>query len=88
MEVGYVGHQDVTLQPINLDSNVDHHAKISSVSMTATMDILGNLILGKSPIIFSYHFLLYKFCKCSPFDYNFIGHRKQPTVCWIQHRNK
>ncbi|KVI11553.1 uncharacterized protein LOC112506927 [Cynara cardunculus var. scolymus] len=48
MEVGYIGHQDATLQPSNLDSGVDHHSETSSISMTATMDSLGNLVLGSS----------------------------------------
>ncbi|KAD5317708.1 hypothetical protein E3N88_17654 [Mikania micrantha] len=39
MELGYVGHQDATLQP---------GAETSSVSMTATMDTSGNLVLGSS----------------------------------------
>ncbi|KAI3786904.1 hypothetical protein L1987_40974 [Smallanthus sonchifolius] len=39
MEVGYVGHQDGTLQP---------SAETSSISMTATMDTSGNLVLGSS----------------------------------------
>nr|GEW57826.1 hypothetical protein [Tanacetum cinerariifolium] len=39
MEVGYVGHQDSTFKPKKFD------AKTSSISMTATMDSLGNLIL-------------------------------------------
>ncbi|XP_071697345.1 uncharacterized protein [Rutidosis leptorrhynchoides] len=42
MEVGYVGHQDSTFKPKNLD------AETSSISMTATMDTLGNLVLGSS----------------------------------------
>ncbi|KAK9059486.1 hypothetical protein SSX86_020188 [Deinandra increscens subsp. villosa] len=42
MEVGYVGHQDATLQP---------SSETSSISMTATMDSSGNLVLGKSSII-------------------------------------
>lgn len=48
MEVGYIGHQDATLQHNNLDSGVDHHSETSSISMTATMDSLGNLVLGSS----------------------------------------
>ncbi|XP_023751763.1 uncharacterized protein LOC111900122 [Lactuca sativa] len=44
MEVGYIGHQDAILQPNNLDSG----AETSSISMTATMDTLGNLVLGSS----------------------------------------
>ncbi|GKA82112.1 FAD dependent oxidoreductase [Tanacetum coccineum] len=39
MEAGYVGHQDSTFKPKNFD------AKTSSISMTATMDTLGNFIL-------------------------------------------
>ncbi|KAI3781737.1 hypothetical protein L2E82_11761 [Cichorium intybus] len=48
MEVGYIGHQDAILQPNNLDSGYDNHAETSSISMTATMDTLGNLVLGSS----------------------------------------
>lgn len=44
MEAGYIGHQYATLQP----GNIDHHAETSSISMTATMDTLGNLVLGSS----------------------------------------
>ncbi|KAK1434737.1 hypothetical protein QVD17_00487 [Tagetes erecta] len=39
MEAGYVGHQDATLRP---------GAEPSSISMTATMDTSGNLVLGSS----------------------------------------
>lgn len=39
MEVGYVGHQDATRQP---------NAETLSVSMTATMDTSGNLVVGSS----------------------------------------
>ena len=44
MEVGYVGHQDSTFKPKTFD------AETVSISMTATMDTLGNLIFGKSNI--------------------------------------
>ncbi|XP_076950728.1 uncharacterized protein LOC143623766 isoform X2 [Bidens hawaiensis] len=39
MEVGYVGHQDASMKP---------SGETSSVSMTATMDTSGNLVLGSS----------------------------------------
>ncbi|KAI3771399.1 hypothetical protein L6452_02563 [Arctium lappa] len=48
MEVGYISHQDATLQPNNLDSGVGQYSETSSISMTATMDSLGNLVLGSS----------------------------------------
>lgn len=48
MEVGYVNHQAATLQSSASDSGPVHHAETTSVSMTATMDTLGNLILGSS----------------------------------------
>ncbi|KAJ0573899.1 putative FAD dependent oxidoreductase, FAD/NAD(P)-binding domain superfamily [Helianthus annuus] len=41
MEVGYVGHQDATRQP-------SAETETLSVSMTATMDTSGNLVLGSS----------------------------------------
>ena len=42
MEVGYVDHQNAILT-----SELDDHSQTLSVSMTATMDTMGNLILGK-----------------------------------------
>ncbi|KAL4572284.1 hypothetical protein LXL04_019055 [Taraxacum kok-saghyz] len=41
MEVGYIGHQDTI-------NNLDSESEIASISMTATMDTLGNLVLGSS----------------------------------------
>ncbi|KAK2965819.1 hypothetical protein RJ640_025328, partial [Escallonia rubra] len=48
MEVGYVDHQAAKLQSTVPDSGPVNHAETSSVSMTATMDALGNLVLGSS----------------------------------------
>jgi hypothetical protein len=48
MEVGYVGHQDAKLNSISMysESGDDEHGS-SSISMTATLDSKGNLVLGK-----------------------------------------
>lgn len=43
MEAGYVGHHDLTLHSGQVD-----HGQILSISMTATTDVIGNLILGSS----------------------------------------
>ncbi|XP_022727703.1 uncharacterized protein LOC111283423 isoform X3 [Durio zibethinus] len=43
MEVGYVDHQNAILT-----SEQDDHSQTLAVSMTATMDTMGNLILGSS----------------------------------------
>ncbi|KAK3031860.1 hypothetical protein RJ639_035997 [Escallonia herrerae] len=48
MEVGYVDHQAAKLQSTFSDSGPVNHAESSSVSMTATMDASGNLVLGSS----------------------------------------
>lgn len=45
MEAGYVNHQAAALLPIST-SEVFDHGKTLSVSMTATMDSMGNLVLG------------------------------------------
>lgn len=42
MEAGYVGHHDLTLHPGQVD-----HGQILSISMTATTDVIGNLVLGR-----------------------------------------
>ncbi|KDO58558.1 hypothetical protein CISIN_1g011027mg [Citrus sinensis] len=43
MEAGYVGHHDLTLHPGQVN-----HGQILSISMTATTDVIGNLVLGSS----------------------------------------
>ncbi|KAF3435126.1 hypothetical protein FNV43_RR22213 [Rhamnella rubrinervis] len=48
MEAGYVNHQTATLLPRISTSEVFDHGKSLSVSMTATMDFMGNLLLGSS----------------------------------------
>ncbi|KAK3003308.1 hypothetical protein RJ639_018330 [Escallonia herrerae] len=48
MEVGYVNHQAAKLQSTFSDSGPVNHAETSSVSMTATTDASGNLVLGSS----------------------------------------
>lgn len=46
MEVGYVDHQTAAPLPSILTSEVFDHGQSLSVSMTATMDTMGNLVLG------------------------------------------
>ncbi|XP_057964770.1 uncharacterized protein LOC131155565 isoform X3 [Malania oleifera] len=46
MEVGYVDHQIATMRSSNLASG--NHDQALSISMTATMDSMGNLLLGSS----------------------------------------
>lgn len=41
MEAGYIGHRHLTLDPGSVD-----HGQNLSISMTATMDRMGNLVLG------------------------------------------
>lgn len=48
MEVGYVDHQSATLPSNISDSKAVHDAQNSSISMTATMDTSGNLVIGSS----------------------------------------
>ncbi|KAL5562221.1 hypothetical protein UlMin_031968 [Ulmus minor] len=48
MEVGYVDHQNATSLPNILTSEVSDDGETLSVSMTATMDTMGNLVLGSS----------------------------------------
>ncbi|XP_024020845.1 uncharacterized protein LOC21390844 isoform X2 [Morus notabilis] len=48
MEVGYVAHQTATQLPGRLTSEVSDHRQNLSISMTATIDTLGNLLLGSS----------------------------------------
>ncbi|XP_010907673.2 uncharacterized protein [Elaeis guineensis] len=49
MEVGYIDHQAATLPYTSLASEADEDAqKLSSISMTATMDSRENLVLGSS----------------------------------------
>ncbi|XAR60879.1 hypothetical protein NMG60_11034417 [Bertholletia excelsa] len=47
MEVGYVDHQDATLHPSDSASG-KFDAQTASISMTATTDCRGNLVLGSS----------------------------------------
>ncbi|XP_055812901.1 uncharacterized protein LOC129882561 isoform X2 [Solanum dulcamara] len=48
MEAGYVNHQSATLKATASDSGPVYNAQDLSVSMTATMDASGNLVLGSS----------------------------------------
>lgn len=46
MEVGYIGHQTTTTQSdINFEASESDQEL--SISMTATQDVMGNLVLGK-----------------------------------------
>lgn len=56
MEAGYVGHQNATLESSVSDPQSVDHAESTSISMTATMDTMGNLILGNC--------LILKVCPC------------------------
>lgn len=47
MEAGYVNHQSATLKATASDSGPVYNAQDLSVSMTATMDASGSLVLGK-----------------------------------------
>ncbi|XP_042507413.1 glycine oxidase isoform X2 [Macadamia integrifolia] len=48
MEVGYVSHQKTALHPPSSMPGVADDAQNLSISMTATMDPVGNLVLGSS----------------------------------------
>ncbi|XP_006345712.1 glycine oxidase [Solanum tuberosum] len=48
MEAGYTKHQSATLKATASDSGPVYNAQDLSVSMTATMDASGNLVLGSS----------------------------------------
>ncbi|KAJ3681134.1 hypothetical protein LUZ60_015623 [Juncus effusus] len=47
MEVGYIGHQTKSVKSTDLDATKDLQ-DLTSISFTATLDALGNLILGSS----------------------------------------
>ncbi|XP_059660018.1 uncharacterized protein LOC132306588 isoform X2 [Cornus florida] len=47
MEMGYIGHKVVTLDS-SVSASGSTHTQTSSISMTATMDASGNLVLGSS----------------------------------------
>ena len=52
MEAGYTKHQSATLKATASDSGPVYNAQDLSVSMTATMDASGNLVLGKQyPVV-------------------------------------
>lgn len=51
MEAGYVGHQNATLESAVSGPLSVNHAEFTSISMTATMDTMGNLILGTYCIV-------------------------------------
>ncbi|KAL2486178.1 FAD-dependent oxidoreductase family protein [Abeliophyllum distichum] len=48
MELGYVNHKSATLSSTSSDSGSGYNAHTSSISMTATMDMSGRLVLGSS----------------------------------------
>ncbi|XP_017228790.1 uncharacterized protein LOC108204032 isoform X1 [Daucus carota subsp. sativus] len=55
MEAGYVGHQNATLESAVSGPLSVNHAEFTSISMTATMDTMGNLILGSSRQILGFN---------------------------------
>lgn len=57
MEAGYVNHESAILKSTK-EPEAGHDANTASISMTATMDMSGSLVLGMSATsIFSYSFL-------------------------------
>lgn len=61
MEMGYVDHQTVT-RLANISASEPHDCgQDLSVSMTATLDAMGNLVLGKICYLFSVYpyYLIY-----------------------------
>ncbi|XP_073157964.1 uncharacterized protein [Henckelia pumila] len=48
MEVGYGNHELATIRSTKLESEIGDDANTSSISMTATMDMSGRLVLGSS----------------------------------------
>lgn len=62
MELGYVNHKSATLSSTTTDSGSGYDANTSSVSMTATMDMSGRLVLGNSlPLVSWFSFSVYLF---------------------------
>lgn len=56
MEAGYANHQSATLKATASDAGPVYNAQDLSVSMTATMDASGNLVLGKlNPAVELFH---------------------------------
>ena len=53
MEMGYVDHQTVTQLETISASELHDCGQDLSVSMTATLDAMGNLVLGKICYLFS-----------------------------------
>lgn len=47
MEAGYVNHESAALSSTTSDSGTGYDANTASISMTATMDLSGRLVLGK-----------------------------------------
>lgn len=54
MEVGYVNHASANIRSANSESEIGYDENASSISMTATMDMSGRLILGNSETFFFY----------------------------------
>ncbi|XP_075506436.1 uncharacterized protein LOC142543213 [Primulina tabacum] len=48
MEVGYGNHESATIRSAKSESEIGYDANTSSISMTATMDMSGRLVLGSS----------------------------------------
>jgi hypothetical protein len=53
MEVGYVDHQTPTQLSTTSASEPYDHGQALSVSMTATLDAMGNLVLGNTFALYS-----------------------------------
>lgn len=61
MEVGYVNHESAVLSATT-DSGTGYDANTAYISMTATTDMLGRIVLGKFRVLI----LCSTYCLCSP----------------------
>lgn len=48
MEVGYMDHQATTVSDRSTSGAVENYQSLSSISMTATLDVKGKLLVGTS----------------------------------------
>lgn len=81
MEAGYVDHQAATLKSNISDSKALHDAQNSSISMTATVDTSGNLLVGMSAIR-----LMFSFWKqdLHVFNFYYVLHLLKDLKCCVQ----
>lgn len=81
MEAGYVDHQAATLKSNISDSKALHDAQNSSISMTATVDTSGNLLVGMSAIR-----LIFSFWKqdLHVFNFYYVLHALKDLKCCVQ----